>query len=102
MKKDFIQRGKKMIELSDIERKLEKVDKKMEENSLAMEMLSELKAQSKRKDIIIFVLIGIIAAMIIGFFIYESQFETTTETEEQYISQEQMDVENSTMSGVIN
>lgn len=51
----------------------------MEEKTLALEMLKELKAQSKRKDIIIIILIGVIFAMIIGFFIYESQFETVTE-----------------------
>lgn len=72
----------------------------MEKESLALEMLKELKAQSKRKDIIIIILIGVILAMIIGFFIYENQFETVTE--EQAITQEQTDTENSNMSGVIN
>lgn len=53
----------------------------MEEKSLATEMLHELKAQSKRKDIIIVILIGVILAMIIGFFIYENQFEVVADTE---------------------
>ena len=51
----------------------------MEEKNLATEMLHELKAQSKRKDIIIVILIGVILAMIISFFIYENSDETTTE-----------------------
>ena len=72
----------------------------MEKDTLATEMLKELKAQSKRKDIIIIILIGVILAMIIGFFIFENQFETVTE--EQAITQEQTDTENSNMSGVIN
>ena len=72
----------------------------MENSSLALEMLKEVKAQSKRKDIIIIILIGVILAMIIGFFIFENQFETVTE--EQAITQEQTDTENSNMSGVIN
>ena len=72
----------------------------MNEETLATEMLKELKAQSKRKDIIIIILIGVILAMIIGFFIFENQFETVTE--EQAITQEQTDTENSNMSGVIN
>lgn len=72
----------------------------MEKETLATEMLRELKAQSKRKDIIIIILIGVILAMIIGFFIFENQFETVTE--EQAITQEQTDTENSNMSGVIN
>lgn len=53
----------------------------MEKDTLATEMLKELKAQSKRKDIIIIVLIGVILAMIIGFFIYENQFEVVADTE---------------------
>lgn len=72
----------------------------MEEKTLALEMLKELKAQSKRKDIIIIILISVIFAMIIGFFIFENQFETVTE--EQTITQEQTETENSNMSGVIN
>lgn len=51
----------------------------MEKETLATEMLKELKAQSKRKDIIIIILIGVILAMIIAFFIYENQFETVSE-----------------------
>ena len=53
----------------------------MEEKNLATEMLHELKAQSKRKDIIIVILIGVILAMIIGFFIYENQLEVVADTE---------------------
>lgn len=55
----------------------------MEKETLATEMLREIKAQSKRKDIIIIILIGVILAMIIGFFIYENQFETITEEQTQ-------------------
>ncbi len=53
----------------------------MEKETLALEMLREIKAQSKRKDIIIIILIGVILAMIIGFFIYENQFEVVADTE---------------------
>ena len=53
----------------------------MEEKNLATEMLHELKAQSKRKDIIIIILIGVILAMIISFFIYENQLEVVADTE---------------------
>lgn len=53
----------------------------MEKDTLALEMMKELKAQSKRKDIIIIILIGVILAMIIGFFIYENQFELVADTE---------------------
>lgn len=53
----------------------------MEKETLATEMLREIKAQSKRKDIIIIILIGVILAMIISFFIYENQFEVVADTE---------------------
>lgn len=60
----------------------------MEERSLATEMLQELKAQSKRKDIIIIILIGVILAMIISFFIYENNFETVSDETTTEYSQE--------------
>ena len=53
----------------------------MEKETLALEMMKELKAQSKRKDIIIIILIGVILAMIIGFFIYENSYELVADTE---------------------
>lgn len=68
----------------------------MEEKSLATEMLHELKAQSKRKDIIIVILIGVILAMIIGFFIYENNFETVSdETTTEYSQEADTDGNNS-------
>jgi hypothetical protein len=90
-----------MVELSDIERKLNNVEKKLEDDTLAMEMLKELKKQGQYKFIIILILIVALIGTNIGWLIYNSQFETVTD-EEQYIMQEQQDVENSTMSGVIN
>lgn len=68
----------------------------MEERSLATEMLQELKAQSKRKDIIIIILIGVILAMIISFFIYENNFETVSdETTTEYSQEADTDGNNS-------
>ena len=68
----------------------------MEKETLAMEMLKELKAQSKRKDIIIIILIGVILAMIIGFFIFENQFETVSdETTTEYSQEADTDGNNS-------
>ena len=72
----------------------------MEERSLALEMLKEVKAQSKSWFIIAIIELVIIIATNTGWLIYNSQFETITE--EQAITQEQMDTENSNMSGVIN
>lgn len=65
----------------------------MENETLATEMLRELKATSKRKDIIIIVLIIVLLVSNIAWFVYESQFETI-ETQEQYID----DIDNSNNS----
>lgn len=53
--------------------------KKDYNNTLATEMLRELKAQNKRQHITIIILIGVIVAMIIGFFIFVRQFEVVGE-----------------------
>lgn len=58
----------------------------MEKDSLALEMLKELKLQSRRKDIIIIILIAVIFAMIISFFVYENQYETVAEETTQETS----------------
>lgn len=72
----------------------------MDNSPLALEILRELKSQSKRWFIIAVIELIIIIATNTGWLIYNSQFETITE--EQAITQEQMDTENSNMSGVIN
>lgn len=51
----------------------------MEDKSFAFEILKELKTQNRRQHILIIILIFVIVSMIIGFFIYESQFETITD-----------------------
>ena len=55
------------------------------ENSLAYELLQELKRSSKRWFIISIIELTVIVSMIIGFFIYESQYSyETTEDIYQY------------------
>ncbi len=71
----------------------------MEKSSLALEMLKELKHQSKRWFIIAIIELIIIIATNTGWLIYESTFETITE---ESITQEQNETENSNMTGVIN
>lgn len=65
----------------------------MEKDTLAMEMLKELKHQSKRWFIIAIIELIIIIATNTGWMIYESNFETITE-EEQTIE----DIDNSSNS----
>ena len=63
----------------EMKEEVENLKKEYQENSLATEMLRELKAQNKRQHITIIILIAVIVAMIIGFFIYENQFETVSD-----------------------
>ena len=58
------------------------------ENSLAMEMLQELKRSSKRKDVIIVILIIAFLLSNVAWLMYESQFEEQT-IQEQTIENEE-------------
>lgn len=54
----------------------------MEQNSLALEMLKELKHQSRRWFIIAIIELIIIITTNTGWLIYEAQFDTITEEEQ--------------------
>lgn len=64
-----------------------------EEKSLAYELLQEVKHTNKRLFIISLVELAIIVGMIIGFFIYESQFEYSSSSE-MYQELEDSDLNN--------
>ena len=68
----------------EMKEEVESLKKEYQENSLATEMLRELKVQNKRQHITIIVLIAVIVAMIIGFFIYEQQFEVVSTEEKEH------------------
>lgn len=84
------------MNIERIEGKLEEVNKKLEDSTLAMEMLKELKKQGQHKFIIIIILIIALIGTNVGWLIYESQFETVSEEETttQYID----DIDNPTES----
>ena len=65
----------------------------MEKENLAMEMLRELKQNSRRWFIIAIVELVLLVGSNIGWLIFESQYETTT-TDEQVME----DIDNSTNS----
>ena len=65
----------------------------MEERSLALEILKEVKANCKRWFIIAIVELVLLVGSNIGWLIFESQYETTT-TDEQVME----DIDNSTNS----
>ena len=74
---------------------------KQEEKSLAYILLEDLKKTNKRIFVICIIEAIIIMSMFVGFLIYESQFETITD-ETTVLEQYQEDIDNSSMSGVIN
>lgn len=70
----------------------------MEEKSLALEMLQEVKKSSKRWFIISIVELLIIVAFVISFFIYESQYETGYTTDEQVQTIDNTKIDNSNIN----
>lgn len=87
-------------EIEELKGSVETMEKEVKEQTLALEMFREQKEQNKRKDRIIILLILLLAFSNIAWLIYETQFQTVTET--QTVEQHQEDTENSNMSGVIN
>lgn len=79
-----------------VEQKLDKVEQKFDNTTLALEMLKELKKSSKRWFIAFIIVLVMLFATNIGWLIYESQFETIYETEET--TQTIDDINNSTNS----
>lgn len=87
-------------EVQDLKGSLKKMEEEIKQQSLALEMMKELKKSAHRWFIIsIFLLIALIVTNI-AWFIYESSFETVTET--QTVEQHQEYTDNTNMSGVIN
>ena len=66
----------------EMKEEVEELKKDYEGNTFALDLLRELKAQNKRQHITIIVLIAVIVAMIIEFFIFANQFELVGETEQ--------------------
>ena len=87
-------------EIEELKGSVKDMEKQVHEQSLALEMLSELKKSSKRWFVICIVLLIALVISNVGWLIYESQWEEVTET--QTVEQHQEDTDNSNMSGVIN
>lgn len=69
----------------EMKEEVEKIKKEYSDSTLAMDLLKELKAQNKRQHITIIILIFVIVAMVIGFLIYQNQFEIVSEQTEQVL-----------------
>ena len=87
-------------DVEDLKGSLKAMSQKIKEQSLALEMMTELKKTSKRWFVISIVLLIALVISNVGWLIYESQWEETTET--QTVEQHQENTDNSNMSGVIN
>lgn len=87
-------------EIEELKGSVENMKKEVKEQTLALEMLSELKKTTKRWFVVSIILLIALVGTNVAWLIYESSFETVTET--QTVEQHQEDTDNSNMSGVIN
>ena len=87
-------------EIEELKGSVETMEKEVKEQTLALEMLSELKKTTKRWFVVSIILLIALVGTNVAWLIYESSFETVTET--QTVEQQQEKTDNSNMSGVIN
>lgn len=73
-------------EIEELKGSVENMEKQVHEQSLALEMLTELKKSSKRWFVISIILLVALLVSNIGWLLYESTFETVYEdsTQETY------------------
>ena len=73
-------------EIEELKGSVENMEKQVHEQSLALEMLAELKKSSKRWFVISIILLVALIVSNIGWLLYESTFETVYEdsTQETY------------------
>ena len=72
-------------EIEELKGSVENMEKQVHEQSLALEMLSELKKSSKRWFVISIILLVALVVSNIGWLLYESTFETVYEDSTQYM-----------------
>lgn len=87
-------------EIEELKGSVENMKKEVKEETLALEMLSELKKTTKRWFVVSIILLIALVGTNVAWLIYESSFDTVTET--QTVEQHQEDTDNSNMPGVIN
>lgn len=87
-------------EVEELQGSVKKMEKEIHEQTLALELLKEVKKSAIRWFVISIILLVALICSNVAWLVYESPFETVTET--QTVEQNQEDTENSNMSGVIN
>ena len=69
-------------EIIDLKESLKVMGEKVHEQSLALEMMAELKKVSRRWFVISIILLVAVVTTNVAWLIYESQFETVVDTEQ--------------------
>lgn len=87
-------------EVEELQGSVKKMEKEIHEQTLALELLKEVKKSAIRWFVISIILLVALICSNVAWLLYESSFETVTET--QTVEQNQEYTENSNMSGVIN
>ena len=72
-------------EIEELKGSVENMEKQVHDQSLALEMLAELKKSSKRWFVISIILLVALVVSNIGWLLYESTFETVYEDSTQYM-----------------
>ena len=72
-------------ELEELKGSVEIMEKEVKEQTLALEMLSELKKTTKRWFVVSIILLIALVGTNVAWFIYESSFETVYEDSTQYM-----------------
>ena len=72
-------------EIEELKGSVKNMEKKVHEQSLALEMITELKKSSKRWFVISVILLVALILTNVGWLIYESTFETVYEDSTQYM-----------------
>lgn len=88
-------------EIEELKGSVETMEKEVKEQTLALELLKEVKKSAKRWFIVSIILLIALIGSNIAWLIYESQWTYET-TETQTVEQNQEDTNYSNMSGVIN
>ena len=72
-------------EIEDLKGSVEKMEKEVKEQTLALEILSELKKSSKRWFVVSIILLIALVGTNVAWLIYESSFDTVYEDSTQYM-----------------
>lgn len=72
-------------EIEELKGSVENMEKQVREQSLALEMLSELKKTTKRWFVVSIILLIALVGTNVAWLIYESSFETVYEDSTQYM-----------------